>query len=136
MRATHGPFIGAKAGLKQFEALEAEETERAANRRWQHTWFVWAMCTTVSTVIFLTMAIVFGVLYAQQYPQCSLKDMHFTSSVTHSTSNFPILQTGSAFYHNPSYGHKLTDCEKWLLRGLEKMPAHTTAPVHGVQSNS
>lgn len=136
MKPARAPFVGTRPGREAFETIADAEEERESNRRWRHTWFVWAMWTTAFAVLFLVLFVVFAALYAQQYPQCSLKDMHFTSAVSKSESQFPILQSGSAFYRNPAYGHKLTACETWLLRDLEKLPAHTTGPLNGVQSKT
>ena len=136
MKPVRAPFVGTRPGLASFEAITDAEEDRESNRRWRHPWFMWAMITTGLALLFLLLFIVFAVLYANQYPQCSLKNMHFTSAVSKTESTFPILQSGSAFYRNAGYGHKLTACETWLMRDLEKLPGHITGPLNGVQSNT
>jgi hypothetical protein len=136
MKPVRPPFVGTRPGLAAFETISDAEEERESNRRWRHTWFMWAMITTGLALLFLVLFVAFAVLYANQYPQCSLKDMHFTSAVTHAQSTYPILQHGTAFYRNAAYGHKLTSCETWLLRDLEKLPAQITGPLNGVQSKA
>ena len=139
MTPARDPFVGTKAGVVEFKSIVDAEDEKESNLRWRHTWFVWAMWSTGLATLFLALFVLFAVLYAQQYPQCSLKDMHVTSDVAHSLSTYPILQQGTAFYRNAAYGHKLTDCETWLLRGLAKMPPPPTGgggALNGIQSNS
>lgn len=133
--SVRAPFVGTRSGLAEFSTVVDAETERESNRRWKNTWFVWAMTTTGLASLFLMLFIVFAVLYARQYPQCSLKDMHFSTDTTGKESTFPILQYGTAFYRNAAYAHKLTTCETWLLRSLEKIPTpHATGPTHGIMS--
>jgi len=136
MNPVRAPFVGTRPGLASFETVTDAEEDRESKRRWRHTWFVWAMITTGLALLFLVLFVGFAVLYANQYPQCSLTDMHFGSAVSKSESTYPILQSGTAFYRNPAYGHKLTACETWLLRDLVKLPAKLTGPLNGVQSKA
>lgn len=131
------PFIGSKLGELEFENLDNGVKGQESNQRWRRIWFIWAMSTTASSLIFLGLFICFAVLYSKnQHPQCSLKNMHFSSAVTHTQSIYPILQYGTAFYRNAAYAYTLTSCEKSLLQDLENLPSHTAGPLNGMMSNT
>lgn len=133
------PFVGTKAGLRSFERIVGAEETRESDRRWRCFWLAWAIAATSLAFLFLGPAVAFAVLYVQQYPQCSLKDMHFAADVAEGdVPQFPILQSGTAFYRNPAYEYKPSACEAWLLRDLDETPPppHADGPLNGVRSVS